>query len=279
MENISGVLITGILAILGTVIGNVIKGYWSTRLARKDFQSKLILKAMESGDQKVRAKSLEFLTKVNLIDDPKVREGVQTVLRSGELELLPQFSASSITETDKAGVTEMKSAKEQLLQKEGKALHEDNFLALAGFVVRSGDIIDGLTPIFAEIGKQDKQFKSKRIGKSFGGEGGAPTELYREGYIVTGIDLIRGYYYGREEVVHFQIIWDRLTEKGITSQDEVKSEKLGSGNNVTFAESIPARIFRAKPQHYVADFAAQQSYHSDGSTFLHDMEVVEQALT
>lgn len=279
MEQISAVLLTGILAILGTVIGNVVKGYWSNRLATKDFQSKLILKAMESEDSKVRAKSLEFLTKVNLIDDPKIKAGVREVLDSGELELIPQFRAAGVVETGKMGVTEMQSAKGQLFEKENIADSKAHFLALTGFLVQSGDIIDGLTPIFSEIRRADGQFIGKHLGKPFGGTGGGSVELYREGYLVTGIHLIRGLYFGREEVVHFQLNWQRLTAQGLDASDEILSDKLGSGAHVTFAQGIPSRVFRAKPQHYITDFSAQQSYRSDGSTFLHDMTIQEKALT
>jgi hypothetical protein len=38
-EKISALLITGLLAILGTVGGGVVKGYWDTQLASEDFQS------------------------------------------------------------------------------------------------------------------------------------------------------------------------------------------------------------------------------------------------
>jgi hypothetical protein len=156
MEQLTPLLITGLLAILGTVVGSIINGYWSTKLAQKNAQSLLIQKALESPDPKVRAKSLEFLIKINLIDDPKIKAGVNQILVSKELDLLPQFNAQNIIQTDKIGVTEMKSAKSQLVDKEkgeGNPIEQDNFLALTGFIVRSGDIIDGFTPIFSEISR------------------------------------------------------------------------------------------------------------------------------
>ena len=281
MEQLTPLLITGLLAILGTVVGNIINGYWSTQLAKKNAQSALIQKAMESPDPKVRAKSLEFLIKVNLIDDKKIQHGVNEILSSKELDLLPQFNAPNIVQTDKAGVTEMKSAKSQLVGKEkaeGNPIEQDNFLALTGFVVRSGDIIDGFTPIFSEIGTKDKLFKSKRTGKHFGGDGGSPTEIYNEGYLITGIELIRGYYFGREEVIHVQVTWHRLTPNGIDYNDKILSEKIGSGNFAEFNENTPSKVFQAKQNHFITDFSAQQSYHSDGSTFLHDMTIKEEVL-
>jgi len=55
--------------------GGVIKGYWDTRSAEKDFQSKLILRGLKSDVVSERVKSLEFLVKANLISDPKVKDG------------------------------------------------------------------------------------------------------------------------------------------------------------------------------------------------------------
>ena len=49
-NQLSGLLITGLLAILGTVTGQALQGYWDTKLAAKEFQSKLILRALEPDD-------------------------------------------------------------------------------------------------------------------------------------------------------------------------------------------------------------------------------------
>jgi hypothetical protein len=54
-------LITGLLAILGTVAGGVIKGYWDTSLAERKFQSDLVMKALESDVESERIKSLKFI--------------------------------------------------------------------------------------------------------------------------------------------------------------------------------------------------------------------------
>lgn len=281
MEQLTPLLITGLLAILGTVIGNIVNGYWSTQLAKKNSQSVLIQKAMESPDPKVRAKSLEFLIKVNLIDDKKIIVGVNQILASKESDLLPQFNAQNMVQTNKIGVTEMKSAKSQLVDKEkgeGNPIEQDNFLALTGFVICSGDIIDGFTPIFSEIGTKDKLFKSKRMGKHFGGDGGNLDEIYQEGYLITGIELIRGYYFGREEVIHMRITCHKLTPNGIDYNNQFISAQFGSGNFAEFNADTPSKVFQAKENHFITDFAAQQSYHSDGSTFLHDMTIKEEAL-
>jgi hypothetical protein len=81
---ISTLVVAGLLAVLGTVAGGVVKGYWDANLAQKDFQSKLVLRALEPEDVKNRVASLEFLVKANLISDPKVRDGLTAILQEGE---------------------------------------------------------------------------------------------------------------------------------------------------------------------------------------------------
>lgn len=93
-SEIGVLLITGLLAILGTVAGGVIKGYLDTSLADKNFQTDLVKKALESGDQKVRIETLQFMIDTKLISDSKMREGLQEFLNK-KPELVPQIIASS----------------------------------------------------------------------------------------------------------------------------------------------------------------------------------------
>jgi hypothetical protein len=77
---ISALLITGLLAILGTVIGGAIQGYWETTLADKKFQADLVMKALEADDAAARADSLHFMIETNLIADPAIRQGLDDYL-------------------------------------------------------------------------------------------------------------------------------------------------------------------------------------------------------
>src|ERR1700737_3845243 len=83
-SNINGLVVTGLLAVLGTVTAGVIKGYWDSSLAEKDFQSKLIARAQESADSAEGRESLSYLIKTNLITSPRVREGLNAVLGLGK---------------------------------------------------------------------------------------------------------------------------------------------------------------------------------------------------
>jgi hypothetical protein len=87
-NGINALLITGLLAIFGTVTGEVIKGYWSNTLADKDYHSKLILDALTSKDIDVRKQSLQFLVDTNLVTDSKLKEGILQSINQGNV---PQF--------------------------------------------------------------------------------------------------------------------------------------------------------------------------------------------
>lgn len=91
-------LITGLLAILGTVAGGVINGYWDTTLADKKFQADLVMRALDADEQKSRIDSLNFMIRANLIEDAKIVEGVQNILKESP-EAVPQIRVSSATYT------------------------------------------------------------------------------------------------------------------------------------------------------------------------------------
>jgi len=64
--------------------------------------------------------------------------------------------------------------------------------ALVGLVVRVGEWIDQITPIFAEL-LEDGAIGSDMHGPTFGGHGGSPHELrVTPGYVVTGIQTRSG---------------------------------------------------------------------------------------
>lgn len=271
-SNISGIVVTGLMAVLGTVAGSVIKGYWDTSLAEKDFQSKLILRALEPSNPSERITSLSFLIKTNLISDPAVREGVSVVLKEGE-KSIPQFRPVNVS-TNMGGLGSVSSAREQLLEKfptlKGKPV------ALVGFRVRHGDIIDAVTPIFAEVTPQ-MVLNGEYDGNRIGGSGGGESILKKPGYVVTGFDVYRGEYFGRTEVIQFQVIWTRLSKNGLEGSDTVLSEKVGSGN---YAKPLaePTK-FRADKDAFISDFKATVSLHTSGETFLNDIQTSQTVVT
>lgn len=269
-SSLSGLVVTGLLAVLGTVAGGLMQGYWDISLARRDFQSKLILRALEPEDAEQRIASLQFLVRANLIEDPAVREGLKGLLEEG-VESVPRFlPASFATDIGTPGVEKADSARERIVQK-FPTLQGKN-VALVGFRVRHGDIIDALAPIYAAV-TPEMELVGEFEGDRIGGTGGGETVLKRPGHVVTGFEVQRGRYFGRSEVVRFQVTWSPLTADGIDTDAAVVSEKLGSGN---FAEiDEPPRRFQAGENAFISDFAATFSRHTSGETFLNDIEISE----
>jgi len=264
-DKISGLLLTGILAVLGTVVGGVVKGYWDTNLAEMDFQSKLILRALEPDDVKQRVSSLEFLVKANLISDPEVRQGLTTILDEGE-QSIPQFVPVGTPTGIGSGFNQVGSARDKVFQK-FPTLKGKN-VALVGFRVRHGDVIDAVTPIYSEV-TESMKLKGEYEGDRIGGAGGGETILKKPGHVVTGFDIQRGVYFGAREVVHFQVTWNALTASGIDQASTTVSEKIGGGQFVSHFD--PPKEYRASSGAFISDFAARVSHRG----FLSDIQISE----
>jgi hypothetical protein len=268
-EKTNALLITGLLAIMGTVTGGVVKGYWDTKLAAHDFQSKLILRAMEPADVDVRIKGLQFLRDTNLISDPAVRDGIGEVIKNGTI---PQFLPANAGPPS-GGVAAVPSVKATLTAL-NPALR-GKILALTGLKVRHGDVIDGLTPIFAEI-SPDLKLGNTSEAPLIGGTGGKETLLEHPGYLITGVDAYRGDYFGRVEVVQLQVTWERLTPQGLDPKDKIVSPKMGSGNLARVSQ--PPKQLRADPGHYISDLSASSSSHTSGETLFNDISIKQEKL-
>lgn len=99
-ESISAVntiVVTGLLALLGTIVGGVIKGYWDVELAQQKYQSDLVLKALESSSAEERLESLKLLVRTNLIKESAVRDGVDKYIdeKQKDPSTIPQVKAEA----------------------------------------------------------------------------------------------------------------------------------------------------------------------------------------
>ncbi len=89
------VLITGLLALLGTVAGGVVKGYWDVRIAEQKLYSDLIMKALESNSPKERLASLDFMVKTNLIQESNLSNGLRQYVQDNKKDpsAIPQMKS------------------------------------------------------------------------------------------------------------------------------------------------------------------------------------------
>lgn len=174
--------------------------------------------------------------------------------------------------SDDPGVSIIPSAREKLIERDPTL--ENSILALVGLKVNHGDIIDSITPLFAQI-TPNLQIQKTIEGERIGGTGGQETLLEHQGYIITGIKLYRGYYFGRDEVIHIEVIWNRLTAKGIDIHDQKVSERLGSGR---YATPYYVKKLLVKPNYYIFDIRSYTSSHTSGETFLNDLDIQSEKL-
>lgn len=166
-----------------------------------------------------------------------------------------------------------KSAVDDTLQKNPNL--KDKKLALVGLKVHHGQVIDAITPIFAVIeSTPDLKLGETVDGEHYGGQGGGETILKKDGCILTGLNYYKGNYFGRIEVVQIELIWHKLTQKGI-DPDEIVSEKLGTGE---FAKQINLFKLRAETDCYISNLSATTSYHTSGETYLNDLSITQEKL-
>ncbi|WP_345951132.1 MULTISPECIES: hypothetical protein [unclassified Mucilaginibacter] len=101
MENKNLPLITitlsGLFAILGTIVGGVVQGYWNVQLAERKYQSDLVLKALESSSAEERLQTLKLLVHTNLIKESDVRDSVSRYILQSEKdpETIPQIKPAA----------------------------------------------------------------------------------------------------------------------------------------------------------------------------------------
>ena len=106
-EGFTPLLITGLLALMGTIVGGIVQSYLERQQQNNEFRTNLILKALEPEDPANRLASLQFLLDANLINDPNYKGiGLDSLINN--VDLIPQFSSDNKT---------MLSSEENVLKK------------------------------------------------------------------------------------------------------------------------------------------------------------------
>lgn len=146
---------------------------------------------------------------------------------------------------------------------------DGSYHALSGLVVRHGDIIDAVTPIFTEV-SFDGSLGEEKTGKRFGGDGGSETRLVKPGFLISKVEMIRGNYFGAPHVIHIQVTWRKLVQSQLDVASEEMSERIGAGNYATaLREPI---IYEAPERHYISDLLVPPSLrHTSGELYLTDL--------
>ena len=88
-NGIWGIVITGGLAFVSMTVSSTLNGLWDIQLKKKEFQSQLIMQALESSEVQERQAWLQFLIDANLIEDQEIKEGLLKYSSKGTEKLTP----------------------------------------------------------------------------------------------------------------------------------------------------------------------------------------------
>ncbi|MEO7213741.1 hypothetical protein [Mucilaginibacter sp.] len=96
-STVKTLILSGFFAVLGTVVGGVVQGYWTVRLAEQKYQSDLVLKALESTSAQERLLTLKMLVHTNLLTLSGVRDSVSSYIieKEKDPESIPQVKSVS----------------------------------------------------------------------------------------------------------------------------------------------------------------------------------------
>jgi hypothetical protein len=140
--------------------------------------------------------------------------------------------------------------------------------ALVGLTINNGNAIDRIVPMYAPIGA-GFVLQQPVLGQAVGGGGGTPMVFQPPGYVLTGLDVYRGVYAGVDEVLGMKLYWNRLTPSGIDPNDGVTSTAMRS----VYPQTFPMKVLRATPGSYISNIIITPSTHTDGRTFVHDINI------
>ncbi len=107
----------------------------------------------------------------------------------------------------------------------------DGFV-LTGFVIRSGDIIDGATPVYRRLRSNGRLGRRERDGAPAGGRGGGAHVVEMPGYVVAGVEYRPVTYYGHSAIESFRVLYKRWTRNGPRGPI-VKSPVFSPGRRAT----------------------------------------------
>ncbi|XHR95422.1 hypothetical protein ACFJIV_01565 [Mucilaginibacter sp. UC70_90] len=95
-------VIPGVLALVGTLLGGMLQGYWNSELSRQKYQSDLVLKALESNSAEERLQTLKLLVHTNLIKESSVRDSIVNYIiqKQKDPSSIPQIKPATSVSLD-----------------------------------------------------------------------------------------------------------------------------------------------------------------------------------
>ena len=136
-----------------------------------------------------------------------------------------------------------------------KTESEQNKLVLAGLVIRHGEIIDALQPIYRKI-NEDGTLSEPIKGNQYGGNGGASTGVYKNNFIVVGFIYITGRWMGEERIAGLYTILQEW-KNGRPSGDKIILGPFGDVGKLSFGKLTHFKVYNQGI--YISDLQVKNS--------------------
>ncbi len=141
-------------------------------------------------------------------------------------------------------------------------------LVLAGLVLRYGDVIDGIQPIYKKI-RDNGTLGEISSGNFIGGFGGNEAVLFRPNHVIVGFFAEEGDYFGARHITRLRIVWQKW---GTTRPegDLILSERYGRGS---FSRATVETEIIAPFGRIITSLTGTHSCHTDGNCFLSTLSI------
>ena len=140
---------------------------------------------------------------------------------------------------------------------------------LSGLILRHGDIVDSIRPIYGVIeanGKiEDLAFGSPQVG----GNGGTEKIVLKPGYVIVGFYMDRGNYFGATHISKLRIIWQKWN-RNKPEGDLILSDSYSTGNHMT--DTVKIELSAPKGS-FIRELNASATEHTNGDNFLSEIQI------
>lgn len=140
---------------------------------------------------------------------------------------------------------------------------------LAGLILRQGDIIDSIRPIYGVIDKGGKIEDLTFGGKQVGGNGGSEKIILKSGYVISGFYLDKGDYFGASHIAKLRVVWQKWNRHK-PEGDLVLSPTYSSGNHM---ENVVKMELIAPTGFFINELNAKAIAHTNGDNFLSQIQI------
>ena len=140
---------------------------------------------------------------------------------------------------------------------------------LSGLILRHGDIVDSIRPIYGAIDKSGKIEDLSFGGPQVGGNGGSEKIILKNGYVISGFYLDKGDYFGASHIAKLRIVWQKWIRHK-PEGDLVLSTTYSSGKNL---ENVVKMELIAPAGSFIYELNAKATAHTNGDNFLSEIQI------